>query len=384
MFSISNAKEQKQKIQYFKTKKPRKKHNSKPSIIFTSTRIENKPNCPNNSLSIYTNNTSNAGKGCFDSLKNELLSKKRLDFLENSQNKLLLANSLMKTIINKKDLKEGRWTFDEHIRFIDAIVAFGIKWKYVHRYIGTRTANQVRSHAQKFFRKLKRFKDTLLGIDFTVDNLKNLGDIIKKGKEYEKENNRSDFLISLLQKISKKKDEIVIFKDNKIIIKSSLLFEKSKDSNEANYDKNKDDNNDNKEDLENNITQNKIIDLKEDTERSKSGTKKIINKNRKVLKLKKIRKKETQQLAQILIKNENQNKMRDGKRDQKKEHKLHEITLLKEDLLFDGNSLDDFFDFKNLDDMKFDVNNSMTKFDSFSNFPNEPNTLNIMNKNYFC
>ena len=194
MFSISNAKEQKQKIQYFKTKKPRKKHNSKPSIIFTSTRIENKPNCPNNSLSIYTNNTSNAGQGCFDSLKNELLSKKRLDFLENSQNKLLLANSLMKTIINKKDLKEGRWTFDEHIRFIDAIVAFGIKWKYVHRYIGTRTANQVRSHAQKFFRKLKRFKDTLLGIDFTVDNLKNLGDIIKKGKEYEKENNRSDFL----------------------------------------------------------------------------------------------------------------------------------------------------------------------------------------------
>ena len=136
--------------------------------------------------------------------------------------------------------------------------------------------------------------------------------------------------------------------------------------------------------MENNITQNKIIDLKEDTERSKSGTKKIINKNRKVLKLKKIRKKETQQLAQILIKNENQNKMRDGKRDQKKEHKLHEITLLKEDLLFDGNSLDDFFDFKNLDDMKFDVNNSMTKFDSFSNFPNESNTLNIMNKNYFC
>ena len=36
----------------------------------------------------------------------------------------------------------------------------------------------MRSHAQKFYLKLKTFKDEELGLDFTSSNVKNLEDII--------------------------------------------------------------------------------------------------------------------------------------------------------------------------------------------------------------
>ena len=39
------------------------------------------------------------------------------------------------------------------------------------------------------FLKLKGFKDTSIGIDYTNNNIRNLSDIINKVKEYEKEKN---------------------------------------------------------------------------------------------------------------------------------------------------------------------------------------------------
>lgn len=50
----------------------------------------------------------------------------------------------------------GRWTKEEHQRFIDGVKKFGKNWKQVEEYVGTRTGAQVRSHAQKFFNKLER------------------------------------------------------------------------------------------------------------------------------------------------------------------------------------------------------------------------------------
>jgi SHAQKYF class myb-like DNA-binding protein len=50
----------------------------------------------------------------------------------------------------------GRWTKEEHQRFIDGIRKFGKNWKQVEDYIGTRTGAQIRSHAQKFFNRLER------------------------------------------------------------------------------------------------------------------------------------------------------------------------------------------------------------------------------------
>ena len=53
------------------------------------------------------------------------------------------------------DFKNGRWTNEEHKLFIESIIKFGNDWKKVEKYIGTRSSTQARSHAQKFFEKMK-------------------------------------------------------------------------------------------------------------------------------------------------------------------------------------------------------------------------------------
>ena len=52
----------------------------------------------------------------------------------------------------------GRWSRDEHKKFIEAIIKFGNNWKEVQDYIDTRTSTQARSHAQKFFEKVRKNK----------------------------------------------------------------------------------------------------------------------------------------------------------------------------------------------------------------------------------
>jgi SHAQKYF class myb-like DNA-binding protein len=51
-------------------------------------------------------------------------------------------------------VNNGRWTTEEHQRFIEALRLFGKDWHKVQDYIGTRTSAQTRSHAQKYFNKL--------------------------------------------------------------------------------------------------------------------------------------------------------------------------------------------------------------------------------------
>jgi len=50
----------------------------------------------------------------------------------------------------------GRWTKEEHQRFVEAIKVHGKNWKKVEEFVGTRTGAQIRSHAQKFFLKLEK------------------------------------------------------------------------------------------------------------------------------------------------------------------------------------------------------------------------------------
>lgn len=48
------------------------------------------------------------------------------------------------------------WTVEEHEAFTDAITCYGRKWSQVAQYVGTKTVEQTRSHAQKYFKRLKR------------------------------------------------------------------------------------------------------------------------------------------------------------------------------------------------------------------------------------
>lgn len=70
----------------------------------------------------------------------------------------------------KLNQKQGRWTRSEHIKFLQALILYGRDWRAVQSFVKTRSSTQSRSHAQKFFSKIRRkgisLSDFLEGIDF--------------------------------------------------------------------------------------------------------------------------------------------------------------------------------------------------------------------------
>ncbi len=75
--------------------------------------------------------------------------------------------------MNSNNAKQnGRWTDEEHAKFICALKMYGKNWNRVHKYVGTRTSAQTRSHAQKYFNKLIKYKE--LGEELPKDSLEHL------------------------------------------------------------------------------------------------------------------------------------------------------------------------------------------------------------------
>ena len=108
----------------------------------------------------------------------KFLSKKALRFVVEKN------EDYNKKKLNENDaMNEGRWAEEEHDKFLDGIAKYGINWKKVKTMINSRTPVQVRSHAQKFYYKLKMCKDEQLGIDFTKDDISSIRDMIHQIKE---------------------------------------------------------------------------------------------------------------------------------------------------------------------------------------------------------
>ena len=58
----------------------------------------------------------------------------------------------------RKISNTGRWTRDEHERFLQAMRIYGKDWDAIEDYVGSRDTTHCRSHAQKFFRKLLKYQ----------------------------------------------------------------------------------------------------------------------------------------------------------------------------------------------------------------------------------
>ena len=72
-----------------------------------------------------------------------------------STSEIQLNNSKKISENDNSKFKEGPWTNEEHEKFIEGILKYGNQWKNVQLLIQTRSSTQIRSHAQKFFKKIK-------------------------------------------------------------------------------------------------------------------------------------------------------------------------------------------------------------------------------------
>ena len=52
--------------------------------------------------------------------------------------------------------KREKWSDEEHALFVESLKKYGRAWRKIEEHIGTKTAVQIRSHAQKFFSKLQK------------------------------------------------------------------------------------------------------------------------------------------------------------------------------------------------------------------------------------
>ena len=399
MFTVYTINDTKAKLNTnHKFNTPKKSH------IFTNInsspiKMDEKPTSSSNNFSINTNNSSDFGKGITNFLpnekplmntsqKNDFLSKKtkfHIDFIDKqkeikhklnenntTKNKKKKKNKIISND-SEEDINEGRWGPDEHMRFIEAINIYGNEWKEVQKYVATRSSNQVRSHAQKFFLKLKNFKDPTLGIDFTVNNIKNLSEIINAIKEYEKENKCVNILLILSKKLSericknnnnnflnKNNDNDVLIKNNKIIIKNEYSNENR-----------------------NNNTHKEFIVTNEDI--IKSETNNISKKYKKFVKLNKRKINKNIKLKESKSENKNEFIIKE----EKNENKDNIITRVKTDENYFENDNDNYKNYflcdyahDSINQLDCETNNHFTF--SFSNCLKESNTISIINRNYFC
>ena len=114
-----------------------------------------------NPTSIFDNNQCQNEEIFSELNKNVPNMENKEEKVENNLNENLEANNTSKDneisdSNNSNEYKTGRWSKEEHEKFIEGILKYGNEWRKVQKIIKTRSSTQARSHAQKFFLKLKK------------------------------------------------------------------------------------------------------------------------------------------------------------------------------------------------------------------------------------
>ena len=147
------------------------------SLSFCS---ETKTNCTSEGIITNTEQSFKKKKKFRLRRKSSFLSEKALISFSTSHNTKVILNEEVKKrkhLTRGGDYNSGRWKPEEHKRFVEAIIKFGNEWKEVQKHVGTRSSTQARSHAQKFFVKIKKSNILDLNIDFSTNSVKILHDM---------------------------------------------------------------------------------------------------------------------------------------------------------------------------------------------------------------
>ena len=179
--------------------------------------------------------------------------KQVINFKQNSSNLMKHKQKHIQTKNNNisfhnDNYSAGRWKNDEHQRFINAIIKYGNNWRQVQKCVGTRSSTQTRSHAQKFFEKLKRSKIFKKGkYDFSKNSLKILHDIMQNLSEKEYNHTLNALLsLSYVRNPNYESDNI-LYKNNELNNDTNNNCNENKDNHfeEIHYDGNNINNEDN-------------------------------------------------------------------------------------------------------------------------------------------
>ena len=394
----------------YKKKDTKEKKSPKKKKIFAQ--INSSPIKPQEKLVLSNNSSSFISNSSFDSgktltnflqneqnalenkmIKNEFLSKKikfHVDYLDEDKEDPKIFSHEIDSVKSKKkkkskiiiqstedDVNEGRWDTSEHMRFIEAINIYGNEWKEVQRYIATRSSNQVRSHAQKFFLKLKTFKDPLLGIDFTVDSVKNFSNIISIIKEIEERENTSNILFILNQRLTERNLRINnenVNNDNEAFIINNHVSDSNIIINNESINKN-----------HNNISPKEFV---VENESNNIFTNNELNKKeKKIVKFCKIKINKNNK-----SKGTNEHEINNNKIKEEENNKMLEISNNKkgnderfyENENFNNNIFEAFINDNSNNSNHFECETNANYSYSFSNCLKETNTISLINRDYYC
>ena len=272
-------------------------------------------------------------------------------------------------------LNEGRWTFDEHIKFIKALIKYGKNWKEVQKYVNTRSSAQTRSHAQKFLLKLKMIKTSKFNFDFSNIRIKNLSDVIEEIKRKKDNNNEDenkyllDTLISLSETISNENN----ISENKKIKKNKLFKKILKPNIHNNKKQNHKQNNDkhNNDKQNNDESNNEII----------NNISKILNNIEKQIEIKQIKKENKENKLEKKVNNINIEKISINKENTNKENEDFLIKRENLKLFNDDYWINNDFIFNSNKRLIFD-NGFAFYFDNNYNY-NFYNNTSIQFKEYY-
>ena len=225
------------------------------NIINLGKIIEPKKSQKNSSLKTLSTQISlDSKKSSNKSIKlNKPKKKPKNEVSNNSPNDSILDNYEIQLNISSKEpekkevtFQSGKWTDEEHEKFIEGILNYGNEWKKVQQIIKTRSSTQARSHAQKFFLRIKKLMKNSEDRNNIYSNDKGLEKIISQvlPKKYAKnltENQREKLLSAISNNIKLEEnfdpgydpdsepdesdclDYTKNFNDNSVIIKNNKI-----------------------------------------------------------------------------------------------------------------------------------------------------------------